>query len=81
MECILACSGARASLSLQPADAARCNSQVVLLEAGGNDFNNGTKPPGNWGAEYKRFLNQVNAHMLMVSSTLRAQASQGHSVG
>ena len=33
--------------------------QVVLLEAGGNDFANGTKPPGNWASEYKNFLQQV----------------------
>lgn len=45
----------------QPVDPA-CTLQVVLIEAGGNDFSNGTKPPSNWGAEYKRFLQQVWAH-------------------
>ena len=34
-------------------------SQVVLLEAGGNDFANGTKPPASWASEYKSFLQQV----------------------
>ncbi len=49
--------------SVQPVNLA-CASQVVLIEAGGNDFSNGTKPPSNWGAEYKRFLRQVQTPTL-----------------
>lgn len=33
--------------------------QVVLLDAGGNDFANSTKPPANWASEYNSFLWQV----------------------
>lgn len=50
--------------------------QIVLLEAGGNDFSNGTKPPANWAADYQRFLQQVCARIgprLCV-----AQAVQAH---
>ena len=33
--------------------------QVVLIDAGGNDFSNGTKPPSNWAADYRAFLQKV----------------------
>ena len=40
---------------------ASCARQVVIMEAGGNDFNAGTLLPG-WADAYKGFLNQARAH-------------------
>ena len=37
-----------------------CAGQVVLVEAGGNDFSNGSAPP-DWQAAYKAFLQQARA--------------------
>ncbi len=33
--------------------------QIVLLEAGGNDFANSTKPAANWASAYQGFLQQA----------------------
>ena len=42
--------------------------QVVLLDAGGNDFSNGTKPPSNWAADYRGFLQKVQCNLLPLNA-------------
>ena len=42
--------------------------QVMLLDAGGNDFSNGTKPPSNWAADYRGFLQKVQCNLLPLNA-------------